>query len=95
MNAYDIIRKPVISEKSMNEMSEKKYTFIVDINANKTEIKNAVEQIFKVKVDKVNTIRVLGKMKRTGKYEGRRASYKKAVVKLKPESKGIEFFEGL
>lgn len=95
MNAYDIVRKPVISEKSMNEMAEKKYTFIVDINANKTEIKDAVEQIFKVKVDKVNTIRVLGKMKRTGRYEGRRASYKKAVVKLKPESKGIEFFEGL
>ncbi|MFZ5353480.1 MAG: 50S ribosomal protein L23 [Bacillota bacterium] len=95
MNAYDIIRRPVITEKSMSEMADKKYTFIVDVNANKTEIKNAVEQIFKVKVDKVNTVRVLGKMKRMGKYEGRRASYKKAVVKLKPESKGIEFFEGL
>ncbi|MGI6585713.1 MAG: 50S ribosomal protein L23 [Gracilibacteraceae bacterium] len=95
MNAYDIIRKPVITEKSMNEMADKKYTFIVDVNANKTEIKNAVEEIFKVKVDKVNTIKVLGKMKRMGKYEGRRPSYKKAVVKLTKDSKGIEFFEGL
>jgi large subunit ribosomal protein L23 len=95
MNAYDIIRKPVITEKSMSEMANKKYTFIVDVSANKTEIKDAVEQIFKVKVDRVNTIRVLGKMKRMGKYEGRRASYKKAIVQLKPDSKGIEFFEGL
>ncbi len=95
MNAYDIIRRPVITEKSMSEMADKKYTFIVDVSANKTEIKVAVEEIFKVKVDKVNTIRVLGKMKRMGKHEGRRSSYKKAVVKLKPDSKGIEFFEGL
>lgn len=95
MNAYDILRRPVITEKSMSEMADKKYTFIVDINANKTEIRNAVEEIFKVKVDKVNTIRVLGKMKRMGKNEGRRPSYKKAVVKLTKDSKGIEFFEGL
>lgn len=95
MNAYDIIRKPVITEKSMNEMADKKYTFIVDVNANKTEIKMAVEEVFKVKVDKVNTVRVLGKMKRMGKNEGRRPSYKKAIVKLTAESKGIEFFEGL
>ena len=95
MNAYDIIRKPVITEKSMNEMADKKYTFIVDVNANKTEIKKAIEEVFKVKVDKVNTVRVLGKMKRQGKYEGRRPSYKKAIVKLTAESKGIEFFEGL
>lgn len=95
MNAYDVIRKPVITEKSMNEMADKKYTFIVDVNANKTEIKKAIEEIFKVKVDKVNTVRVLGKMKRMGKNEGRRPSYKKAIVKLTAESKGIEFFEGL
>jgi len=95
MNAYDIIRKPVITEKSMNEMSDKKYTFIVDINANKTEIKMAVEEVFKVKVDKVNTIRMLGKMKKMGRHEGRRPSYKKAIVKLTADSKGIEFFEGL
>ena len=67
MNAYDIIRRPVITEKSMSEMADKKYTFIVDINANKTQIKSAVEEIFKVKVDKVNTIKMLGKMKRMGK----------------------------
>lgn len=95
MNAYDIIRKPVITEKSMSEMADKKYTFIVDIHANKTEIKHAVEEIFKVKVDKVNTIRMLGKMKRQGRFEGRRPSYKKAIVKLTQNSKGIEFFEGL
>ena len=95
MNMYDIVRKPVITEKSMSEMADKKYTFIVDINANKTEIKDAVEQIFKVKFYRVNTIRVLGKMKRQGKFEGRRPSYKKAIVKLTADSKGIEFFEGL
>lgn len=96
MNAYDIIRRPVITEKSMNEMADKKYTFIVDINANKTEIKKAVEEVFKgTKVESVNTIRILGKMKRMGQHEGRRASYKKAIVKLKADSKGIEFFEGL
>jgi large subunit ribosomal protein L23 len=95
MNAYDIVRKPVITEKSMNEMADKKYTFIVDVNANKTEIKKAIEEVFKVKVDKVNTVRVLGKMKRMGKNEGRKPSYKKAIIKLTAESKGIEFFEGL
>lgn len=95
MNSYDIVRKPVITEKSMNEMADKKYTFIVDVNANKTEIKKAIEEVFKVKVDKVNTVRVLGKMKRMGKTEGRKPSYKKAIVKLTAESKGIEFFEGL
>lgn len=95
MNAYDIIRRPVITEKSMSEMADKKYTFIVDINANKTQIKSAVEEIFKVKVDKVNTIKMLGKMKKQGRFEGRRASFKKAMVKLTTESKGIEFFEGL
>lgn len=95
MNAYDIIRRPVITEKSMNEMADKKYTFVVDINATKTQVKDALEEIFKVKVDKVNTIRMLGKMKRQGRYEGRRPSYKKAIVKLKSDSKPIEFFEGL
>lgn len=95
MNAYDIVRKPIITEKSMNEMADKKYAFIVDVNANKTEIKKAIEEIFKVKVDKVNTVRVMGKMKRMGKNEGRRPSYKKAMVKLTADSKGIEFFEGL
>jgi large subunit ribosomal protein L23 len=95
MNAYDIVRRAVITEKAMSEMADKKYTFIVDVNANKTEIKYAVEEIFKVKVDRVNTVRVMGKMKKMGKYEGRRPSYKKAIVKLTKDSKGIEFFEGL
>lgn len=95
MNSYDIIRRPVITEKSMSEMADKKYTFIVDVNANKTEIKKAIEEVFKVKVEKVNTVRMLGKMKRQGKYEGRRPSYKKAIIRLTADSKGIEFFEGL
>lgn len=95
MNAYDIIRRPIITEKSMSDMADKKYTFIVDIRANKYMIKNAVEEIFKVKVEKVNTIKMMGKIKRMGKYEGRRPGYKKAIVKLTPDSKTIEFFEGL
>ncbi|MFA7573858.1 MAG: 50S ribosomal protein L23, partial [Lutispora sp.] len=81
MNAYDIIRKPVITEKSMGEMADKKYTFIVDASANKNQIKMAVEEVFKVKVDRVNTIKMMGKMKRMGKYEGRRPGFKKAIAK--------------
>lgn len=95
MNSYDIIKKPVITEKSMSEMADRKYTFIVDIRANKYMIKNAIEEIFKVKVERVNTIKMLGKLKRMGKYEGRRPGYKKAIIKLTPDSKTIEFFEGL
>ena len=96
MNAYDIIRRPVITEQSMADVADKKYVFMVDINANKTEIKAAVEEIFGVKVAKVNTIRQLGKVKRTGAYPaGPRAAYKKAVVTLTANSKTIEFFEGM
>lgn len=95
MSPHDIIRKPIITEKSMSEMADKKYTFIVDIKANKFMIKNAIEEIFKVKVERVNTVKMLGKLKRMGKYEGRRPGYKKAIVKLTPDSKTIEFFEGL
>ncbi|MDI6604409.1 MAG: 50S ribosomal protein L23 [Thermoanaerobacteraceae bacterium] len=95
MEARDIILKPVVTEKSMNEMSNKKYTFIVNKNANKIQIKKAVEEIFGVDVEKVFTMNYMGKMKRMGKYEGRTSSYKKAIVKLKPNSKGIEFFEGM
>ena len=90
--AYDIIRKPIITEKSMNATAEKKYTFKVDVNANKIEIKNAVEQIFKVKVESVNTINVLPKRKRVGKYEGYAPAYKKAIVKLAKDNK-IDAFE--
>ena len=68
MNAYDIIRRPVITEQSMESVADKKYVFMVDVNANKTEIKAAIEQIFGVKVAKVNTVRMQGKVKRTGAY---------------------------
>ncbi len=95
-NAYDIIKRPVITEQSMESVADKKYVFMVDINADKTQIKAAIEEIFGVKVAKVNTIRMQGKAKRTGSYpEGRRAAYKKAVVTLKADSKTIEFFEGM
>ena len=96
MNAYDIIRRPVITEQSMEAVADKKYVFMVDVNANKTEIKAAVEQIFGVKVAKVNTAIVNGKVKRTGSFPaGKRADYKKAVVTLTADSKTIELFEGM
>ena len=96
MNAYDIIRRPVITEQSMADIADKKYVFEVAIDSNKTEIKAAVEEIFGVKVAKVNTIRMQGKMKRTGAYPmGRRAAYKKAIVTLTADSKTIEFFDGM
>ena len=96
MNTYDIILRPVITEQSMESVAEKKYVFQVAVNANKTEIKAAVEEIFGVKVAKINTIRMQGKVKRTGAYPtGRRAAYKKAIVTLTADSKTIEFFEGM
>ena len=96
MNAYDVILRPVITEQSMESVADKKYVFQVAIDANKTDIKAAVEEIFGVKVAKVNTIRMQGKVKRTGAYPaGRRPSYKKAVVTLTADSKTIEFFEGM
>ena len=96
MNAYDIIRKPIITEQSMEAVEAKKYVFEVAKSANKTEIKAAVETIFGVKVSKVNTIKMQGKVKRTGAYPaGPRAAYKKAVVTLTADSKTIEFFEGM
>ena len=93
--AYDIIIKPIITEQSMEATEEKKYVFQVAIDANKIEIKKAVEEIFGVKVEKVNTIRMEGKEKRNGVYVGRRANWKKAMVKLTADSKTIEFFEGM
>ena len=96
MNAYDIIIKPVITEQSMADVADKKYVFQVAINSNKTEIKAAVEEAFGVKVAKVNTIRMIGKVKRTGAYPaGRRPAYKKAIVTLTADSKTIELFEGM
>nr|WP_207640666.1 50S ribosomal protein L23 [Alkaliphilus transvaalensis] len=95
MNPHDIIIKPVVSEQSMTQMAEKKYTFVVSKRANKTEIKKAVEKVFGVKVDKVNTINMIGKYKRMGANVGKRADWKKAIVKLTPDSKEIEFFDGM
>ena len=96
MNAYDIIRKPIITEQSMADVADKKYVFEVAMAANKTESKAAVETIFGVKVAKVNTAIVNGKVKRTGSFPaGKRADYKKAVVTLTADSKTIELFEGM
>ena len=96
MNVYDIIRRPVITEQSRADIADKKYVFMVDITANKTEIKAAIEEIFGVKVSKVNTVRMQGKVKRTGAYPaGKRADYKKAIVTLTADSKTIELFEGM
>ena len=95
MTVYDIIIEPVLSEKSYDGIAEKRYTFKVAKNANKTQIKDAVEQIFGVEVAKVNTSNYDGKVKRMGRHEGRTASYKKAIVTLTENSKAIEFFESL
>ena len=95
-NAYDVIVKPIITEQSMEAADDKRYVFQVAVDATKIDIKRAVEEIFGVKVEKVNTIRMQGKAKRQGAYPaGRRASWKKAMVKLTPDSKSIEFFEGM
>ena len=95
LTSYDIIRKPVITEKTMAAMAENKYTFIVHINSNKSQIKRAVEEVFGVKVEKVQTSRTMGKTKRMGVHVGKRADYKKAIITLAKDSKAIEFFEGL
>ena len=95
MEARDIIIKPVVTEKSVSLMEHNKYVFRVALSANKIEIKNAVEEIFGVKVEKVNTINVLGKFKRMGVHVGKRADWKKAIVKLTEDSKTIEFFDGM
>lgn len=94
-NPHDIIIKPIVTEQSMSEMGNKKYTFVVEKTANKTEIKKAVEKVFEVKVESVNTLNYDGKFKRMGRTAGKTASYKKAVVKLTAESKDIEFFAGM
>ena len=92
---YGVIIKPVISERSMEDAQEKKYTFKVATDANKTEVKNAVEEIFDVEVKKVNIMNVVGKEKRMGRYVGRTAATKKAIVTLTDSSKEIEFFQSL
>ena len=95
MFAQDVIIRPVLSEKSYADIANKKYTFEVAKNSNKTQIKQAVENIFKVKVKSVNTANVYGKIKRQGRTQGLTGSYKKAIVQLTADSKSIEFFDSL
>ncbi len=90
----DILRKPVITEKSTSLLEDNKYTFIVDPRANKMQIKQAVESIFKVKVEKVNTVNVKGKVKRVRNIPGKTPDTKKAIVTLKQGDR-IEIFEGM
>ncbi|WP_027399923.1 50S ribosomal protein L23 [Anaerovorax odorimutans] len=92
---YDVILKPVISERSMDDAQDKKYTFKVAVDANKTEVKLALEEIFGVEIEKVNIMNVKGKVKRMGRNVGRTAASKKAIVTLTDKSKEIEFFQGL
>ena len=93
-DARDVIKRPVITENSADLMAEKKYTFEVNPKANKTEIKDAVEVIFGVKVEKVNTMNLKGKFKRMGRYGGYRSDRKNAIVQLSEDSKDLDFFEG-
>ena len=93
--AQDIILRPVITEESMMGTAEKKYTFKVAKTASKSEIKEAVEQLFGVKVEKVNTMNCKGHLRRYGRFEGYTASWKKAIVTLTADSKTIEFFDGM
>ncbi len=93
LTSHDIIKRPIITEQSMEQVADKKYTFEVAKSANKIQIKKAVEEIFKVKVQSVTTINYLGKNKRMGVHLGKRADWKKAVVKLTADSKTIELFE--
>jgi large subunit ribosomal protein L23 len=95
MLAQDIIKKPLLTEKGYDGIADKKYTFIVAKAASKTEIKFAVEQLFGVQVESVNTVNCKGKKKRMGRNEGYTPDFKKAVVQLKADSKAIEFFNSL
>ena len=92
---YDIILKPVITERSMDDAANKRYTFKVAVDANKTQVKHAVEEIFGVDVERVNIMNVKGKLKRMGRNVGTTAASKKAIVILTDKSKEIEFFQGL
>ncbi|GAB0170121.1 50S ribosomal protein L23 [Lysinibacillus agricola] len=93
MEARDILKRPVITERSSELMAEKKYTFEVDTRANKTQVKDAVEEIFGVTVEKVNVLNYKGKFKRVGRYGGYTNKRRKAIVKLTADSKEIELFE--
>ena len=97
-NPHDIIKRPILTEKAYDGIADKRYIFEVDIHANKTEIKQAIEAVFAddgVKVEKVNTLRTIGKIKRQGRTQGRTPEVKKAYVTLKKDSKPIKFFEGM
>ncbi len=94
-NPHDIILRPVLTEKAYDGLADKRYVFEVALDANKIEIKQAVEAVFDVKVESVNTLRTLGKIKRQGRYSGRTPEIKKAYVTLKKDSKTIEFFDGM
>ena len=94
-NPHDIILRPVLTEASYEGIADKRYVFEVAKTANRTEIKFALEAIFGIKVEKVNTLRTLGKIKRQGRTFGRTPEIKKAYVTLKKDSKPIEFFEGM
>jgi large subunit ribosomal protein L23 len=93
MDARDIIKRPVITERSSEAMADKKYTFEVDVRANKTQVKDAIQEIFGVKVEKVNVMNYKGKFKRMGKFGGYTNKRRKAIITLTKESKEIEFFE--
>ncbi|CDZ75258.1 50S ribosomal protein L23 [Peptoniphilus sp. ING2-D1G] len=95
MNKFDIIRRPIVTEKSMDLIEQGKYTFEVAKGSTKPEIKKAVEEIFDVQVKSVNTMNMYGKMKRQGVHQGRRPAWKKAIVQLKEGSKAIEFFDSM
>ncbi|WP_274654013.1 50S ribosomal protein L23 [Paenibacillus humicola] len=94
-NPRDIIKRPIITEQTSDFMANKRYVFEVDIRANKTEIKQAIEQIFKVKVTGVNTLRMPAKPKRYGRYNGYTSEWKKAIVQLSADSNELEFFESV
>lgn len=95
MTAHEIVIRPIITEKSMSAIGAKKYTFEVARNATKIDIARAVEELFKVKVSKVNTLNVRGHLRRQGRTQGYTAAWKKAIVSLTEGSKPIEFFEGM
>ena len=95
MKERDIIIRPLLSEKSYADIANKRYVFVVAKETNKTEIKLAIEKLFEVQVDWVNTVNCRGKLKRMGRNEGYTPAYKKAIVQLKADSKGIEFFDSL
>jgi large subunit ribosomal protein L23 len=94
-NPRDIIKRPIITEQTSDFMANKRYVFEVDLKANKTEIKNAIQQIFKVKVASVNTLRMPAKPKRYGRYNGYTSEWKKAIVQLSADSNELEFFESV